>query len=96
MPKDKGGRLLLKDGLEVYPQISQIKRFSPGIAALLRAPNLACLTLKATASLWRRVGVGAHLERIRVSLRLAINAGGIMPPKSTWFEPKLREAYFAT
>ena len=22
------------------------------------------------------------------------NAGGIMPPKSTWFEPKLRDAMF--
>jgi uncharacterized protein (DUF1015 family) len=29
-----------------------------------------------------------------VDLMTIADAGGIMPPKSTWFEPKLRDAMF--
>jgi uncharacterized protein (DUF1015 family) len=30
-----------------------------------------------------------------VNLMEIADAGGIMPPKSTWFEPKLRDAMFS-
>jgi uncharacterized protein (DUF1015 family) len=33
-------------------------------------------------------GIAGH------SHALIADAGGIMPPKSTWFEPKLRDAMF--
>jgi uncharacterized protein (DUF1015 family) len=53
--------------------------------------------IRGTAELERLVGEGRaavafSLAPVRVSDLIAIaDAGGIMPPKSTWFEPKLRD-----
>jgi uncharacterized protein (DUF1015 family) len=53
--------------------------------------------VKSTAELERRVrsgeaAVAFSLHPVTVEDLMAIaDAGGIMPPKSTWFEPKLRD-----
>jgi uncharacterized protein (DUF1015 family) len=56
--------------------------------------------VRGTAELERRVDAGAAacafaLAPTRIADLMAIaDAGGIMPPKSTWFEPKLRDGLF--
>ena len=53
--------------------------------------------IRGTGELERLVSSGAHavafsLHPVTVEDLMAIaDAGGIMPPKSTWFEPKLRD-----
>lgn len=56
--------------------------------------------IRGTAELEKRVDSGEsacafslHPTRIEDLMSIA-DAGGIMPPKSTWFEPKLRDAMF--
>ena len=39
-------------------------------------------------------GKAKPLARVFVAVLLIAAAGGIMPPKSPWFEPKLRDAMF--
>ena len=56
--------------------------------------------IRGTAELERRVNSGEYacafsMFPTRVADLMSIaDAGGIMPPKSTWFEPKLRDAMF--
>lgn len=56
--------------------------------------------IRGTAELARLVDSGAHAcafsmypTRIEDLMRIA-DAGGVMPPKSTWFEPKLRDGMY--
>ena len=57
---------------------------------------------RGTAALERRVRSGTprvafSLYPVSVEELMAIaDAGGIMPPKSTWFEPKLRDGLLCT
>ena len=56
--------------------------------------------IRGTAELERRVNSGEYACAFSMfptsvaDLMSIADAGGIMPPKSTWFEPKLRDAMF--
>jgi uncharacterized protein (DUF1015 family) len=56
--------------------------------------------IRGTAELERLVNSGEYACAFSmfptgiVDLMAIADAGGIMPPKSTWFEPKLRDAMF--
>ncbi len=56
--------------------------------------------IRGIAELERRVGSGAftaaiHLHPTQIQELFAVSdAGLLMPPKSTWFEPKLRSGLF--
>lgn len=56
--------------------------------------------IRGTAELEKRVGAGEHqvafsMHPTTVEQLMAIaDVGGIMPPKSTWFEPKLRDGLY--
>jgi uncharacterized protein (DUF1015 family) len=57
--------------------------------------------IRGTAELEKRVDSGEFACAFSmfptgiVNLMEIADAGGIMPPKSTWFEPKLRDAMFS-
>jgi uncharacterized protein (DUF1015 family) len=56
--------------------------------------------IRGTAELEKLVNSGAYACAFSMfptsieDLMTIADAGGIMPPKSTWFEPKLRDAMF--